>query len=242
MTDNGGLPVVTKSPTAETVEPGGAAVFVAKQEGAFWALWHFVSPDGTRDLVYTDAAREFPALQITGGDQGTLRLSNIPAELNGWKVYCAYSNGAGSVNTLSALITVKQTATAQTTTGGAQIVIPSSGSTADQGFNGRWAEEIAGRCNITMTYAGEGRSKVNVTWSGSAFERAVWNMTADVTGYDTMTYSDAEYHVETYTDDTTYTISDQKYNGTGSFYINPAGKLEWTDNLSGEHITLVRVG
>ena len=237
-----GVPTVTKSPTAETVEAGGSAIFIARQEGAFWAQWHFVSPAGDRDLVYTDATRDFPSLQITGGDQGTLRLSNIPVELNGWKVYCAYSNGAGTVNTSSALITVNQKAagTANTGTPGSQIVIPSANST-EQGFNGRWAEEIAGRCVVTMTYAGEGRSKVNITWSSSAFERAVWSMTADVTGYDTMTYKDGEYHVETYTDDTTFTISDQKFNGSGSFFINPAGKLEWTDNLTGQSVVLVRI-
>ena len=237
-----GVPTVTKNPTAETVEAGGSAIFVAKQEGAFWALWHFVSPAGERDLIYTDVTREFPSLMITGGDQGTLRLSNIPIELNGWKVYCVYSNGAGSVNTASALITVNQKSgsAVSTDSAGAQIVIPSANS-ADQGFNGRWAEEIAGRCVIIMTYAGEGRSKVDITWSSSAFERAVWSMTADVTGYDTMTYIDGEYHVETYTDDTNFTISEQKYNGSGSFYINPAGKLEWNDNLTGQSAVLVRI-
>ena len=103
-----GAPKVTKSPTGETVNEGGSAIFVAKSEGALWAVWHFLSPDGTRDLVYTEAATQFPGLQITGGDQGTLRLSNIPSTLNGWRVYCAYANSIGAANTGTATITVQK--------------------------------------------------------------------------------------------------------------------------------------
>ena len=45
----GPLPVVTKSPTDETVNEGGHAEFVARFENAVWAVWHFVSPDGETD-------------------------------------------------------------------------------------------------------------------------------------------------------------------------------------------------
>ena len=110
------LPKVTKSPTGETVQPGGSAYFVAKHEGAVWAVWHFVSPDGNRDLTYEDAAKEFSSLQIVGGDVSTMQLKNIPAEMNGWKVYCAYRNNNGTVNTDSALITVTGAAAAATGT------------------------------------------------------------------------------------------------------------------------------
>ena len=75
-----------------------------------------MSPDGTRDLTYEDAAREFTALQIVGGDVSTMQLKNIPAEMNGWKVYCAYRNNNGTVNTDSALITVSGAAAAATGT------------------------------------------------------------------------------------------------------------------------------
>ena len=102
-----GLPKVTKSPTGETVAAGGTAWFVAKYEDAIWAVWHFVSPDGTRDLAYTDAAAVFQGLKITGGDQSTMQLQNIPAELNGWKVYCAFRNNTGTTNTDAAAITVQ---------------------------------------------------------------------------------------------------------------------------------------
>ncbi|MBR1457203.1 MAG: hypothetical protein IJ594_08625, partial [Oscillospiraceae bacterium] len=105
-TSTEGAPKVTKSPTDETVKAGESAYFVANHENAVWAVWHFVSPDGTRDLDYTQAAKEFPSLQILKGDQRTMQLKNIPVELNGWKVYCAFRNNLGTTNTGSAKITV----------------------------------------------------------------------------------------------------------------------------------------
>ena len=110
-----GSPKVTKSPTGETVKAGGAATFVANYENAIWAEWHFVSPDDTRDLLYSAAKTEFPTLTITGGDQRILKLSNIPDTLNGWKVYCTFRNNIGATNTAQAAITIQgQTAAAST--------------------------------------------------------------------------------------------------------------------------------
>lgn len=105
-TGTAGAPRVTKSPTGETVNVGGSCSFVARYEDAIWAEWHFVSPDGW-DIVYTEAAFQFPTLEIVDGFASTMRLRNIPAELNGWRVYCRFSNNVGATNTLSALITVR---------------------------------------------------------------------------------------------------------------------------------------
>lgn len=205
------LPVVTKSPTDETVQSNGKCQFVAGYENAKWAEWHFVSPDGTRDLNYLQAQIEFPALKIINGYTKDLTLDSIPQTLNGWRVYCHFSNDSGAVNTASALITVKD---AQGGTAPAQRA----------GFEGRWAEEFAGRCQITFTYRGEGSMDVSITWSGSAWERSCWNMTADVYKNDIMLYSDGHSWVETYSDDSHYTVSEERFGGTGSFYLQD-GKL-----------------
>ncbi len=101
-----GLPVVTKSPTSETVKPGGSCWFVAKYKDAIYAEWHFVSPDGSRDLDYSQAAKEFSGLEIVDGYASTMQLKNIPSSLNGWKVYCRFSNKSGAVTTSKASITV----------------------------------------------------------------------------------------------------------------------------------------
>ena len=81
------LPRVTKSPTGETVPVGGKCQFVTRYENATWAEWHFVSPDGTRDIDYTVAAKEFPTMKIVNGYAKDMTLENIPEALNGWKVY-----------------------------------------------------------------------------------------------------------------------------------------------------------
>ena len=100
------LPRVTKNPTDETVPVNGKCQFVARYENAKWAEWHFVSPDGTQDLDYLQAQNAFPTMKVINGYAKDLTLDAIPQTLNGWKVYCRFSNDAGSVNTTSALITV----------------------------------------------------------------------------------------------------------------------------------------
>ena len=232
-----GVPKVTKSPTGETVNAGGNAWFVAKYQNAVWAEWHFVNPDGTTDLSYTDAAWTFPTLTIVGGDQSTMQLKNIPAELNGWKVYCVFRNNVGSANTAPATVTVVGAPAVQPV----QPAQPAQGGTIltpGQGFEGRWAGEIAGRCQLTMSYYAEGSVKVDISWSSSAWERSRWQMTANVYRNDIMIYEDGHSWVETYTDDTHYTVSDESIGGTGSFYIED-GKLHWVDNSTGENVTFI---
>ena len=126
-----GAPLVTKNPTGETVAPGGACSFVARYNDAIWAEWHFVSPDGSRDLVYTQAANEFPGLSMTGADTSVLKLSSIPSSLNGWSVYCRFTNNYGAANTTRAGITV--TGGSGGSGGQAYIIPDNSGSTAPGG-------------------------------------------------------------------------------------------------------------
>ena len=101
------LPIITKSPTDETVTEGGSAMFVARYENAIWAVWHFVSPDRQTDMTYEAAQSRWPYMEIVNGMYSTMTLRNIPLDLNGWTVYCRYTNNFGSTDTKSALITVK---------------------------------------------------------------------------------------------------------------------------------------
>ena len=223
VTANAKLPRITKDPTGETVAVGGKCQFVTRYENAKLAEWHFVSPDGARDLTYAQASHDFYSLKITGGNTKDMTLSNIPAELNGWKVYCRFSNDFGSADSAAALITVKG---------------QPAPSTQRQGLEGRWADEIAGRCQVTFTYRAEGAVNVSVSWSSSAWQRARWTMTAYIYKNDIWTYSDGHYWVETYTDDTHFTTSDDAYNGTGSFSLRD-GKVHWVDDRTGEEHVLI---
>ena len=107
ITPSPDLPRVTKNPGSETVYVNGTCQFITRYENAELAEWHFVSPDGLRDLDYAQMQDEMPALRIRNGFSKDLTLENVPKELNGWRVYCLFTNGAGSVATETALITVR---------------------------------------------------------------------------------------------------------------------------------------
>ena len=49
----------------------------------------------------------YPQLGISGGGSKDVLLTNIPAELNGWRVYCRFTNEYGSTDTKTATITIQ---------------------------------------------------------------------------------------------------------------------------------------
>ena len=213
----GDLPVVTKNPTDESVAKGGTCFFVARYKNATWAVWHFVSPDGKTDLPYQDASKKFPSLKIINGMYSTMKLENVPEELNGWKVYCRYTNKAGSTDTASALITVKG------------VKAPAAELSADK-LVGKWAEKIAGRGMITITKNNDGTYTAEVQWSGSAFEKAFWTMTGKEDGKGSILYTNALHYKRTFTSDTAYTDEILYKDGTGSFSLGAQGNLVWVDH------------
>ncbi len=109
------VPVVTKNPTDESLLEGGDAWFVARYQNAKWAVWHFVSPDGTRDLTYDEMSRLVPTMSVENGMYSDMTLRNVTLGLNGWKVYCRYSNNDGYTNTAMAYVTVYQDPTPRRT-------------------------------------------------------------------------------------------------------------------------------
>jgi hypothetical protein len=212
------LPRITKDPTGERVAVRGKCQFVTRYENADLAEWHFVSPDG-RDLDYVQADKEFPTLRILNGYTKDLTLENIPPELNGWKVYCRFSNSAGSVNTNTALITVDINQTAP------------SYPVQTANYSGRWVEEYASRCTITFTSRGGNSYNVEISWPNSAYEHYCWAMTGNMASDGSLVYSDAHSWVETYVDDYNYLISDEKFGGTGYFYMS-GDRLIWFDSVN----------
>lgn len=218
-------PVITKHPAAEKVAANGKCQFVTRYENALYAEWHFVSPDGREDLDYVQAQKAFPSMTIINGFTKDLTLENIPASLDGWKVYCRFSNDTGYTNTNTALITV---------TGQAAAPVVQSAA-----FEGRWAEEYAGRCQITFSPCPSGGYNVDISWSSSAWELARWKMTARVNSNNVAVYSDGHEWTESYTDDSNYTISNEIFEETGSFYIQD-NKLYWVNNSTGQTTSFVR--
>ena len=212
----------------------GSCQFIARYENAELAEWHFVSPDGSLDADYSVVQNQFPALRIIGGDSKDLTLSGIPQALNGCRVYCKFSNSAGSVKTASALITVKSAPgyTAPTIPGSTSV------SAQYQSFIGRWAEELVGRCQVNITYKTQGSANVDISWSNSAWSKSRWQMTAYVYKDGIMAYDDAHSWVESYGDGYNPIVSDEAYGGTGSLYIQD-GKLHWYNDVTGQLTVLV---
>ena len=108
------------------------------------------------------------------------------------------------------------------------------------GFEGLWAEEIAGRCTAEFVYAGEGSMDVKINWSGSAAEVACWEMTANVERDDIMGYSDGHAWTETYAEDGSFTVSDEAFDQTGRFFLEE-GKLHWVNDVTGEELVFIPV-
>lgn len=104
--NNGGNVAVTKSPTSETVEKGGAASFVARADNATGLVWRLVSPDASNTINAKAAPNEFSGLWVDGTDSDTLTLGNIPESLNGWYVECKFEGNGGPVYTNGAKINV----------------------------------------------------------------------------------------------------------------------------------------
>ena len=225
------LPRVTKSPTDETVEEGGSCLFLAKYENAEYAVWHFVSPDGLTDMTYEAAQAAFPTMQIRNGMYSNLQLGNIPYAVNGWKVYCRYSNtDAGYVDTAMAQITV--------------VRDPSQAFTAAQpavrraGFEGEWAEESSGLCRILFTWHDESSWYVGIIRRDTSGLRDCWNMTGKFYSDGVLVYDDGHHWTETYSNDNSYETSNETWNGTGSFYLEN-GRLHWYNAQTGEELILV---
>lgn len=220
-----GSPKVTKDPTSENVDEGGSAYFVSKQEGAIWAVWHFVSPDGTRDLTYSDAANEFPAMKIINGDQTTMQLQNIPASMNGWRVYCAFQNNVGSVNTNPATVTVgTQTVPQNTNT---SINIDTAYSAI---YNGLYVESIAKRATMSIS-GGPEVFNVSITWPNGYAESSSWTFSGSFNGRAVLNYSNCTKTTTTYDNAGNPTVVTDYTSGTGYIQLSDAGAV-WVDNVA----------
>ena len=99
-----GVLKITKHPTGETVTEGGSCGFIARADNADSLHWYFTKNGVVVDAV--DAAAYFPGLTVSGISKEHLKLSHIPASLNGWSVYCVFYNDDGSLTSNKAGIVV----------------------------------------------------------------------------------------------------------------------------------------
>ena len=222
------LPKVTKSPTGETVSAGGSAWFIAKYQNAIWAVWHFVSPDGTIDWEYNskDLAAKFPTLTIKNGDRSDLRLENIPADFNGWKVYCTYSNNLGAVNTNSATVTVG--AAAANTNGNATVVTDNT-QTSAKDYTGSYMDSVSQRASMQITGSAASYT-VKIHWGGSANDASEWEFTGIFDQDGNMYYKGAKKTMISTDGNGNGTFTTVYTDGSGKLLTSSDGKIYWQDD------------
>ncbi len=103
---------ITKSPTSETVAAGGSALFIAYADNSTGIVWITVSPDAKTSFEIGEAPRYFSGLNVSGQGTSTLSLSNIPYEMNGWRIQAYFTGNGGPLYTAGAYLTVTQAGTA----------------------------------------------------------------------------------------------------------------------------------
>ncbi len=99
-------PTIIKHPGGETVEAGGWASFVATANYTDGCRWQFVSPEG-KYFDGDELKAKFPSVSVDENGEGKMKIYDIPAEMDGWKVVCRFNGPGGTADTNSAKITVK---------------------------------------------------------------------------------------------------------------------------------------
>ena len=226
----GDRPRVTKNPIGETVDIGGSCSFVARYENAIWAEWHFVSPDGNRDLDYQEAGKEFSGLEIIQGYASTMKLKNIPASLNGWSVYCRFSNNVGATNTEKAKITVK--GAPAPTAGPEPTPIPAIIVIEEFDYTGSFTETAEQTASMMIT-GNSSKYQVTVRWTVSEEEYIIWTFSGRFSETGILEYTDA---VKTVVNTTTGVSEIQYTAGTGKLAYVDSGNVGvyWTEDSSGK--------
>ena len=101
------LPTVIKNPGSETVDPGGLASFVSTAISYDSCEWSLTSPDGATSYSCAELPDKFPGLTTSEDGWEKMNLYNVPVELNGWRICCAFSGPGGTVKSEYADITVR---------------------------------------------------------------------------------------------------------------------------------------
>lgn len=101
-------PLLTKSPTDETVFEGNSAMFIARADEAEKIEWYLVEPDSYSAYTMPQAASYIEGLRYSGDGTEVLELYNIPLEMDGWMVECLFINSFGSTMSETATVHVDE--------------------------------------------------------------------------------------------------------------------------------------
>ena len=97
--------VITKSPSGESVVPGGKTWFIAHAENAESLEWLFTNPSGAT-FDTEGVTLQLLGLEVEVLPEDTIALRNIPLEMDGWTIQARFDGEGTSAVTDPALITV----------------------------------------------------------------------------------------------------------------------------------------
>ena len=96
---------ITKNPTDEVRFVGENAIFKSAATGYDKLTWNFQSPD-KKAVTVEEFKTRFPYAVVEGENTTTLTVKNLSLDMNGWAVYCGFSNGDTEVDTTLAFLYV----------------------------------------------------------------------------------------------------------------------------------------
>lgn len=99
-------PSIIKNPGSETVDEGGLASFVASATLTEEYHWYIVNPAGGQVYGEDEIAQHFEGTGVGSNREWQFNIYNVPAEMDGWHVYCVFSGPGGDVRSADAKIKV----------------------------------------------------------------------------------------------------------------------------------------
>ncbi len=112
-----------------------------------------------------------------------------------------------------------------------EIVLRNSLGYTPDSLVGSWAVKNAGRGFIEITNSEEaGKYDIKINWSGSAWQKAYWEMTAEATGNGAeLRYENAKHSILTWQSEDNMTEEVVYTNGSGTFNLLSTYELVWFD-------------
>lgn len=87
---------ITKSPTSETVNAGGTAMFIANASSYVKIEWVIANRPGTTVYWAEEAPSHFEGLAVSGQGTTNLTLANIPYSMNDWRIQAHFTTADGN--------------------------------------------------------------------------------------------------------------------------------------------------
>ena len=91
--------IIDKQPTDEHLTEGSSAIFIAKATGADSVRWVITDPTQVHSYDAKALSAAFPAVELEGETTETLKIRNVPAGMDGFRVSAVFADANGEVQT-----------------------------------------------------------------------------------------------------------------------------------------------